>query len=380
MTSESSCRFEERELRLLKCAIQFFYRHIRFDESTVSRMSENDIFQLFDERSYHVRRKGRVDSVLIDSVYETTETHVSTLILSILHQGLFSVTSLIIAIIYLSRLKEATRVSLHTYSWRLLFLTSLLVADKANEDKPIQNGSLVRLFPILTAAELNDLELTLLVNVRFSIHVRPSLFESFLDKLELETVSIEVNDLVDNSEFAAHNFLPSISTLPCTPEPLYAYAMGKVSRSTTPVTAYPTSAYRNTTPRRLSSQTVAPVRIEAQSNGFPRGRSPSLSRKVSSSYMDDSLEYSRASSRRRSNSRPAHVPPPPIFEPIRHHHHSRRPSIGGRRDSYFDGAGAIQNFHAMASRMPSPRSNSFINIAGGRPGPVASVSRWNNLF
>ena len=48
-SSLDSCKFEEKEIHLLKCAIQFFYRHIRFDESTVSRMSDNPVFQLFDE-------------------------------------------------------------------------------------------------------------------------------------------------------------------------------------------------------------------------------------------------------------------------------------------------------------------------------------------
>ena len=44
-----SCMSEEKESRILKCGIQFFFRHVRFDESTVSRMSQNEIFQIFDE-------------------------------------------------------------------------------------------------------------------------------------------------------------------------------------------------------------------------------------------------------------------------------------------------------------------------------------------
>ena len=48
-SSTPSFSYEEKELKLLKSAIQFFFRHIRFDESTVSRMSDNPVFQLFDE-------------------------------------------------------------------------------------------------------------------------------------------------------------------------------------------------------------------------------------------------------------------------------------------------------------------------------------------
>lgn len=47
--SSASEKFEEKELHILKCAIQFFFRHIRFDDSTVARMAGNEIFQQFDE-------------------------------------------------------------------------------------------------------------------------------------------------------------------------------------------------------------------------------------------------------------------------------------------------------------------------------------------
>lgn len=54
-SSTPSFSYEEKELHLLKSAIQFFFRHIRFDESTVSRMTDNKIFHLFDEYvSFHL--------------------------------------------------------------------------------------------------------------------------------------------------------------------------------------------------------------------------------------------------------------------------------------------------------------------------------------
>ena len=372
-------KFDDRELQLLKSAIQFFFRHIRFDESTVSRMKDNEIFHVYDERKYHHGSRKRFDKVLIDSVYETTETHIATFILSILHQGLFSVTSLIISIIYLSRFKEITRVSLHTYTWRLLFLSALLVADKANEDRPIKNGSLVKLFPILSADELNTLETTLLVRVKFMIFIRPELFFSFLDKLLNEKVSPEISAIVNNSDFARHHLFPNMRTVPSTPEPLMSLEFK------TPVSLYDStkkllhpdhsaSFIGCGTPRRLMAQTVAPVIIE--SHKFRRGRSNSVSgRNSSSSFIDDdnSLEYSRTSSRRNSLSRPTHVPAPPIFEPMKYQGHPRRLSLGKTPRDF---PAADPTFRSIASRTTSPRN--FGNLTTQRPVPMSQ--KWNGLF
>lgn len=365
-------RFEEKELHLLKCAIQFFFRHIRFDESTVSRMADNEVFQQFDEREYHYSKNKVVDRVLIDSVYETTETHVATFILAILHQGLFSVTSLIIAIIYLSRFKELSRVSLHTYTWRLLFLTSLLVADKANEDRPIKNGSLVRLFPIVTAEELNQLELTMLLKVRFSICIKSDLFFSFTEKLVKESVSVEINAIVSNSDFATQQLLPSMRTLPCTPEPLHTGSFPKQPRARQYI--FPSAATRSRskqpqmyiqnlmeTPSGMSQGSPF---ISLESSGIlRRGRSPSERKSRSPSVLEEnSLEYSRTSSRRLSTGRPAHVPPPPVFEPFKFQGHPRRFSIGRHVDST----------PMSTLRAGSPLSRSFLSNSRG--------PRWNTLF
>ena len=403
-------KFEEKELHILKCAIQFLFRHIRFDESTVTRMSDNQVFHLFDEyvyffarglisvlfrRQYHFSKKDKLDQVLIDSVYETTETHIATFILAIMHQGLFSVPSLVIAIIYLSRFKEATRVSLHTYTWRLLFLAALLIADKANEDKPIKNGSLVRLFPIVTAEELAKLEAAMLTKMRFSIFIKSELFYSFMDKLLIESVSVEINAIVSNSDFATQQLLPSMRTVPCTPEPLIqASSIGasKTSlRRSDPILITPsTSRSRSQQPQVFIQNLMESTGVTKSSSpivikpaDFPdlstvsqRGRSRSVSRRrsPSSSFMDDnSLEYSRTSSRRHSSTRAVHVPPPPVFEPVKYQGHPRRLSIGRSPKESPSG------FNSNIARAPSPGCRTFVNIQSNNRHHSAN-HRWNNLF
>ena len=373
-------KFEDRELQLLKSAIQFFFRHIRFDESTVSRMKDNENFHIYDERRYHRGIRKKVDQVLIDSVYETTETHIATFILTILHQGVFSVTSLIIAIIYLSRFKEVTRVSLHTYTWRLLFITALLVADKASEDRPIKNGSLVKLFPILRGEDLNALESTLLIKVKFGIFVRNDLFFSFLDKLLCEKVSSEISAIVNNSDFARQHLFPNMRTVPSTPEPLKSleFKTPVSLRESARRSAFDQSSFIGVgTPRHLIAQTVAPVIIE--NSKIRRGRSNSVSGRNSSfSFQeeDNSLEYSRTSSRRHSIGRPANVPPPPIFEPMKYQGRPRRLSLGASARDDCTNAN-FQTFRPTALTI-SPKSRCFARIASQRH-PTLS-QRWNGLF
>jgi hypothetical protein len=238
------------------------------------------------------------------------------------------------------------------------------------------------LFPILSADELNTLEATLLVKVRFSIFIRQELFLSFLDKLLTERVSAEINAIVNNSDFARHHLFPNMRTLPSTPEPCMSLDFK------TPVSFHDCSARKDQTvssyilqtgtPRRLLAQTVAPVVIEGCR--LRRGRSNSVSgRNSSSSFLDDdnSLEYSRTSSRRHSLGRNAQVPPPPIFEPIKYQGHPRRLSLGKAPRDIQVGDGVNSSYNTLASRI-SPRSRSFARIGSQRPLPL--VQKWNGLF
>lgn len=350
-------------------------------------------------REYH-HSKGRVvDPILIESVYETTEIHIATFILAILHQGLFSVTSLIVGIIYLSRFKEVTRVSLHSYTWRLLFLTALLIADKANEDRPIKNGSLARLFPVVTSEELNSLEVTMLMKVKFAIFIKSELFHSFVEKLLKESISIEINSIVSNSDFAMQQLLPSMRTVPCTPEPLLVATPSFVSKSSRRQYIFPSASTRSRSKQPLmfiqnlmdsSGLLQTPVGVIASSPAFQssrkskeaiisgRGRSASVSRKYPTSpsvHDENSLEYSRTSSRRLSSGRLASVPPPPIFEPFKFQGHPRRFSLGpSPRGRSSDLPSPIQPI-----KPSSPRSRTFMGVPNNhRLGNT--VHRWNNMF
>jgi hypothetical protein len=272
---------EDKEI--LRGGIQFLYRHIRFDDHALSRMSGNDVFGLFDERRYHAGLRGKVDPVFLDSVYETSEVHIATFILSILKEGLFSVKTLVVAIIYLSRFKEVTKVLVHTYSWRLLFLVALLVADKASEDKPIRNIAMVDLFPVINNAALNELELLFCLKIRFTLIVKTELYNSFVrDKLLTERISRDMSE--------ATNFFLGIPTKAEIPA-VTATPQTIVKRGNKIHENHTMSRSRSKQPDRFRANLMESSDISSQNRVSPRNVSgtASFSRALSeSSFIGDS--------------------------------------------------------------------------------------------
>jgi len=214
---EINQKFQHLQVDLLSAGIHFFHRHIRNDKEVEKRMEGNDSFKLFYETQYH--NKKDLNKIFVDSVSDCSPIHVCSFILSILHQGIFSVTAFIVSVIYLSRFKESSQITLHACTWRPLFLTTLLVADKMWEDKPVRNSSLAKLFPVLSNIELNEMEYKLLVQVGFNIVVKPDLFTTFCEKLLAESVNPEIARNVKASEYAKVLALETTNVLTSNPSP-----------------------------------------------------------------------------------------------------------------------------------------------------------------
>lgn len=191
--------FARLQLKLLAGAINFLHRHIRVDEGVEKRMANNPLFSLFNELSFH--KKDSLNKIFTDSVHDSSAVHVGSFVSSILHQGIFSVSAMVASVIYLSRFKEVSHITLHAWTWRPLFLTTLLIADKAWEDKPVRNSSLAKLFPVLTNLELNKLENVFLRVLSFNVVIKPELFTTFCEKLLNEKVDQEIVKAVVASEY-----------------------------------------------------------------------------------------------------------------------------------------------------------------------------------
>ena len=160
------------------------------------------MFRIFVEVPYQ-NNKADLNRIFPDSVHDCSALHVASFILSVLHQGNVSVCAFIVSVIYLSRFKESSHITMHACTWRPLFLTSLLLAEKMWEDESVCNGSLAKLFPVLDNAELNRMEREFLWEIHFNVLVKPDLFCSFCEQLLAETVQQEIIRCVNQSEYGA---------------------------------------------------------------------------------------------------------------------------------------------------------------------------------
>lgn len=157
--------FSSQSEPILRGCIKFLADSIKDDEATVQRMSNNETFQLFREDRYRQRLMEERGYPLHGGALPAnvqpcgkSPGEVAIFVLDILSSGKFSVAACVHAVFYISHLKETTSVSLHILSWRLLFFTSLLLADKWMEDTPIKNSDHCKLFPVIKKQDLDQLE------------------------------------------------------------------------------------------------------------------------------------------------------------------------------------------------------------------------------
>eukprot|EP00916_Digyalum_oweni_P025531 GHVL01042040.1.p1 GENE.GHVL01042040.1~~GHVL01042040.1.p1 ORF type:complete len:1523 (+),score=288.15 GHVL01042040.1:133-4569(+) len=165
-------------------------------------MRHNRTFQLFREDIYH--SKVDLSRCYSESVQRKSSQDLCTFILSILQNGMFSVSAFIVAVLYIGRFKSATHICIHKLTWRPLFLVSLLVADKMWEDKPVRNSSMPKLFPVLKSAELNLLENTFLMHLKFHLNVSPAEFALFCEILLCREIDQTIQQMVMSSNFVRY--------------------------------------------------------------------------------------------------------------------------------------------------------------------------------
>jgi len=196
----SAMTFSSIQITLLAAVINHLQRNLKDGDQVLCSMENNDMFKLFFEEQYH-RTKTDLARQFQESARDCSVPHVVSFILSILHQGRFSVPECIISMFYLSRFRKRSKISLHAGVWRPLFLTALLIADKVWQDNPVRNSALTKLFPVLNNSELKRLEYYFIAEIDFDVLVTPRSFRDFCEKLLTERVHPEIRAQVCSSEF-----------------------------------------------------------------------------------------------------------------------------------------------------------------------------------
>lgn len=166
------------QVRVLRQSLGYLHHHINAEDPVPQNFLDHELFKIFDERRFYGDSPSTRFQAYRRSL-ESTDIHtVSSFMLQVLHQGVFSISTLVVCVIYMARLKGVTDFPLHKYTWRPLLMMALLLADKVYEDKPVKNKSLLKLFPIMTAEQFAQLEHTFVKKLTWKhIIVKPSVFE-----------------------------------------------------------------------------------------------------------------------------------------------------------------------------------------------------------
>jgi hypothetical protein len=148
---------------------------------------------LFRERQYHWGKANLSDNFK-ESACDASVDHVTSFILSIMHQGKFSCTVLIMSMIYMWRFLQKTHTPyVHAAFWRPLWLVALLIADKVWQDMPVKNAALATLFPVLNTSDIQKLEEYFILTIEWDVNVKVEQFRHFaseqLLKLHYEAVA-----------------------------------------------------------------------------------------------------------------------------------------------------------------------------------------------
>lgn len=80
----------------------------------------------------------------------------------------------IMCLVYMKRVMEKTRMTLHASNWRRLVVSTLILASKVWEDLAVWNVDFVELFPRITVKDLNKLERYILECMEFNVTIKAS--------------------------------------------------------------------------------------------------------------------------------------------------------------------------------------------------------------
>jgi hypothetical protein len=156
------------------------------------------VLQIFDERVYVPGRSGKRlrwdDSSTSDSV--PPPEIVFAFLKACVDRAAFSIECMVIALVLLNRLLAVSSLPIvvHAFNWRLLFLTSILIAQKIWDDASLANND----FPVvwryaakvtddfLDVTAFCDMEAKMLELLAFNLYIAPSLYTQYI--FELRTV------------------------------------------------------------------------------------------------------------------------------------------------------------------------------------------------
>ncbi|KAL1522047.1 hypothetical protein AB1Y20_021692 [Prymnesium parvum] len=106
------------------------------------------------------------------------------LVLTELHRvARFSTGCLIVALIYIERLRRTSNAHVLVSTWQPMLLISVIVAQKVYEDRTQPNANFAKIRPDLTSAQLHQLEFEFLTLIDYNVGVRAAVYTEWYFKV-----------------------------------------------------------------------------------------------------------------------------------------------------------------------------------------------------
>eukprot|EP00742_Colponemidia_sp_Colp-10_P008221 GILJ01008890.1.p1 GENE.GILJ01008890.1~~GILJ01008890.1.p1 ORF type:complete len:332 (+),score=17.00 GILJ01008890.1:141-1136(+) len=169
---------------VLKAVSALLYQRISYVQREWNCSSDN--FQCFREDMILV---GRMQSTpngpaLFDQLVKPPTVNSIEHFLGLLKAHFYFWDSFfVLAFVYLERFTRTSRYSLNVCTWRPMFLSAIILAQKMADDEPYDLASFSRFYPLLTVHDLRKMELILLTSLEFQTYVAPERYQAMLQDL-----------------------------------------------------------------------------------------------------------------------------------------------------------------------------------------------------
>jgi hypothetical protein len=153
-------------------------------QTLFSRFRPREIFTLKRSRDeFETGDRMAVDAGGQGSLQLPTEEDIRVCISSMHQLAGFSPGCLIVAMIYLERLRRTSGALMLASTWQPMLLISTIVAQKVWEDERHMNAGFIRLCPDLTLPRLNQLEFDFLSLLDYQVSVRAAVYTDWYFKV-----------------------------------------------------------------------------------------------------------------------------------------------------------------------------------------------------
>jgi len=138
--------------------------------------SDNDYLYIhktlirFDERFYRLTYRSQEKYIMSEYVYK----YIRDVFLS----WKVSIEIVVVAVLYIDRFTEATKIKIHRDNWRLIVFVAMMIAAKVWEEDVLWNAEMLNCFPErwLLLRDVNEMEIEFLRHIKYNLSISQSVY------------------------------------------------------------------------------------------------------------------------------------------------------------------------------------------------------------